>query len=118
MKLSERQQEFAKRVELLLSWTHAHSEWAVTLGEVYRPQVMQYLYLWAKRSQTLKSKHLERRAIDIHLFIDGVYIKDPRAYRPLGEYWEFLGGRWGGRFGVKKNDYDTKIGWDPGHFES
>lgn len=118
MELSEKQQDFAENVGFLLSWTHAHTGWAVTLGEVYRPEIMQRLYLWAKKSQTLRSKHLDRLAIDLNLFIDGEYITDPEKYRPLGEHWEFLGGRWGGRFGVKEEDYDTKIGWDSGHFES
>lgn len=118
MKLSERQQEFTKRVELLLSWIHAHPEWAITLGEVYRPKLLQYLYLWAKKSQTLRSKHLDRLAIDLNLFVDGKYTTDPEKYRPLGEYWEFLGGRWGGRFSLKKEDYDTKIGFDANHFEA
>ncbi len=116
MKLSEKQQMFARKVTVLLDWIYSQG-WEVTLGEVYRPKVMQYLYLWAKRSQTLKSKHLDRLAIDLHLFIDGEYIKDPEKHRPLGEYWELLGGHWGGRFGVKKKDYDIKIGWDSGHFE-
>ena len=117
MKLSQKQQLFAKNVGLLLDWVYTHKGWGVTLGEVYRPKVLQYLYLWAKRSQTLKSKHLDRLAIDLNLFIGGKYITNPEKYRPLGEFWESLGSRWGGRFGVKKKDYDTKIGWDSGHFE-
>ena len=116
MKLSQKQQLFARNVGLLLDWVYTHKGWGVTLGEVYRPKVLQYLYLWAKKSQTLRSKHLDRLAIDLNLFIGGNYITNPNKYRPLGEFWESLDGHWGGRFGIKKRDYDTKIGWDSGHF--
>ena len=120
MKLSEKQQTFARNVGLLLGWVYSHKDWGVSLGEVHRPRVLQYLYLWAKRSQTLKSKHLDRLAIDLNLFIDGKYITDPEKYRTLGEFWESLHPKnvWGGRFSVKPKDYDTKIGWDSQHFQT
>lgn len=117
MKLSEKQQAFARNVRKLLNFIYLH-EWEITLGEVHRPKVLQYLYFWAKKSQTLRSKHLDKLAIDLNLFISGKYITDPEKYRPLGEYWESLGGRWGGRFGIKKKDYDSRIGWDSRHFEA
>ncbi|EIH4172001.1 M15 family metallopeptidase, partial [Escherichia coli] len=39
-----------------------------------------------------------RLAVDFNLFINGKYQADTDAYRPLGEYWESIGGTWGGRF--------------------
>ncbi|RAP72898.1 D-alanyl-D-alanine carboxypeptidase family protein [Candidatus Erwinia dacicola] len=36
--------------------------------------------------------------MDFNLFINGQYQTDSAAYLPLGEYWESLGGTWGGRF--------------------
>jgi len=48
---------------------------------------------------------------------DGKINYSPEKYRPLGEYWETIGGRWGGRFGVEPQDYATKTGWDANHFE-
>lgn len=44
------------------------------------------------------SLHIHRLAIDLHLFIDGVYQRNSEAHRKLGEFWEFIGGSWGGRF--------------------
>lgn len=42
--------------------------------------------------------HPLRLAVDLNLFIAGVYQTETEAYLPLGEYWESLGGSWGGRF--------------------
>ncbi|ELR1854532.1 M15 family metallopeptidase, partial [Escherichia coli O22:H8] len=44
------------------------------------------------------SLHTLRLAVDFNLFINGEYQTDTDAYRPLGEYWESIGGTWGGRF--------------------
>ncbi len=117
MKLSEKQQVFARKVGFLLGWIYLHDNWGVTLGEVWRPQEMQKIYYREGKTKTLSSKHTQRLAIDLNLFISGKYIIEPEKYRPLGEFWELLGGIWGGRFGVKPNDYDIKMGFDANHFE-
>lgn len=44
------------------------------------------------------SLHRSRLAVDFNLFKNGKYLEDTESYRPLGEYWESLGGSWGGRF--------------------
>ena len=46
-----------------------------------------------------KSLHKVRLAVDLNLFKDGNYLTDSEDHRPLGEYWEYIGGAWGGRFG-------------------
>jgi len=117
MKLSEKQQIFARNVGLLLNWIYSHDNWGVTVGEVWRPQEMQEIYYQQGKTKTLSSKHTQRLAIDLNLFIAGKYVTDPEKYRPLGEFWESLGGRWGGRFSIAKKDYDSKVGWDSGHCE-
>jgi hypothetical protein len=45
-----------------------------------------------------KSCHKIRLAQDFNLFKDGVYLSSTESHRPLGEYWESIGGSWGGRF--------------------
>ena len=45
------------------------------------------------------SLHRLRLAVDFNLFRDGKWMKDTEAHRELGEYWESIGGSWGGRFG-------------------
>ena len=45
-----------------------------------------------------KSLHLKKLAQDMNLFIDGEYMTSTKAHKPLGLYWESIGGTWGGRF--------------------
>lgn len=51
-----------------------------------------------KGSGIANSLHCQRLAVDFNLFINGEYQTRTEAYRELGEYWESLGGAWGGRF--------------------
>jgi hypothetical protein len=44
------------------------------------------------------SCHKLRLAIDLNLFKDGQFLSSTEDHRELGEYWESLGGSWGGRF--------------------
>lgn len=44
------------------------------------------------------SCHKLRLAVDFNLFIDGQYRQDRGAYAPLGDYWQSIGGTWGGAF--------------------
>jgi hypothetical protein len=44
------------------------------------------------------SFHYKRLAVDFNLFIDDVYQTSTEAHKMLGEYWELIGGTWGGRF--------------------
>lgn len=44
------------------------------------------------------SRHKSRLAIDLNLFKDGEYLTSTAAHQELGEWWESLGGIWGGRF--------------------
>lgn len=71
-------------------------------------------------SETMESDHCVGLASDFcflgDILDDGKINWDLERYRPLGEYWESLGGRWGGRFGQKQGKAG-KLGWDCGHFE-
>ena len=116
MKLSQKQQIFSLRLAEFIVWCFENG-YNVTRGEAYRTKDQQAIYVVAGKSETMESKHCIRLAQDLNLFIDGVYITDKELYRPLGEKWESLGGTWGGRFGVKLDNYDSQIGWDSNHFE-
>jgi len=37
-------------------------------------------------------------AVDLNLFKDCVYLAETEHHRELGEWWESIGGIWGGRF--------------------
>lgn len=116
MSLREKQTAFVWLIVDFLAWCRAFG-YVVTLGEVYRTEEQQKLYVQQGKSKTMNSKHRDRLAVDINLFTKDGQLAGPEDYRPLGEKWEQMGGKWGGRFGVAPVDYAMKIGWDSGHFE-
>ncbi|EES6093812.1 TPA: M15 family metallopeptidase [Escherichia coli] len=96
MKLSEKQQLFAVMIADLIHWAQVHG-YRLTFGEAYRTP--EQAALNAKSGKGIRnSLHTLRLAVDFNLFINGEYQADTDAYRPLGEYWESIGGTWGGRF--------------------
>lgn len=116
MKLSEQQRGFTLMVAELILFAHARGL-ELTFGEAYRTKEQQDIHRKRGVSRVRHSKHQDRLAVDFNLFVDGAYVRDKLYYRALGEKWEAIGGRWGGRFGVEPAEYETKIGWDAGHFE-
>lgn len=83
----------------------------------------QELLFYNQKTKLTYGKHNDRLAQDLVISKDGKQLKGEEL-RPIGEKWESLGGRWGGRFGLKlvdgkwtnKDGIET-IGWDAGHFE-
>ena len=96
MSLSQKQQKFTVMIGLLIEWADKNG-YGLTFGEAYRtPEQAQ---LNAKSGKGIaNSLHTQRLAVDFNLFINGQYQTDSAAYKPLGEFWESLGGTWGGRF--------------------
>jgi len=119
MSLSKQQSNFALAIGHFLVWINTKTKYEVTLGEAYRTQEQhEWNVASGKTDPDLKrSKHQDRLAIDLNLFKDGNYITNKNEYISLGVKWEQIGGIWGGRFGVDKEDYDKKVGWDANHFE-
>lgn len=76
----------------------------------------QELLFYNNKTKLPYGKHNDRLAHDLVIEKNGQPITDTDN-RLIGERWESVGGRWGGRFGVKKEEHATKIGWDAGHFE-
>jgi hypothetical protein len=93
MKESERQRAFMKALTKLLTWAHARG-YEFSGGDLY-----------AKTGHIDGSYHYRKLAIDLNLFIDGVYQRTTEAHRPIGEKWEKLGGTWGGRFRNKDGNH-------------
>ena len=86
MTLREQQSLFVKMVAALIE--HAYNlGYELTFGDAY-----------ANDGHRIGSFHYKRLAIDLNLFKDGVFCPDSEDHRPLGEFWESLGGTWGGRF--------------------
>ncbi len=44
------------------------------------------------------SFHYKKLAKDLNLFKDNKYLNKTEDHKQFGEYWESIGGSWGGRF--------------------
>lgn len=99
MTLSEQQRVFTRLVGELIAWAYAH-DYALTFGEAYRTPEQAALNA-KKGTGVSNSLHTQRLAIDLNIFVNGVYQTTTEAHRPLGEQWEKMHplARWGGRFG-------------------
>ena len=86
MSLQAKQSEFIKALGLLIQFAY-HQGYELTGGD-----------LWATRGHSENSFHYKRLAIDLNLFFNGEYLTTTEAHLPLGEFWESIGGTWGGRF--------------------
>ena len=89
MKLREKQSQFALMVARLIIEA-SRLGYEVTLGDAYRDPRCGYGHR--------NSLHRKRLAIDLNLFRDGDYLTETEDYRELGEWWESIGGTWGGHF--------------------
>lgn len=97
MPLSQSQQRFASMVGKLLAFVETLPGYAVTFGETYRTPEQAALYA-AQGKGSKTSLHCHRLAVDLNLFINGIYQTQTFAYKELGDFWKSLGGTWGGDF--------------------
>jgi hypothetical protein len=99
MSLSQHQQKFAQLVGLLIQYVYEYSGWGITFGEAYRTPEQAAIYA-ESGAGILDSLHIQRLAIDLNFFIDGIYQSNTSNYLALGEYWKSLNAncRWGGDF--------------------
>ena len=97
MSLSDTQWLFLQEVAELINYAHSLG-YKLTLGDGYRDPRLHGDVGEKKGYGHAESFHKKRLAIDLNLFINGEYKTDTESHRPLGEYWESLGGTWGGRF--------------------
>lgn len=119
MDLSMRQCQFTGALAKLIAFINA-AGFDVKVQELNRDLATQRQYVTDGVSKTMDSRHLDKLAADLVLFKEGVIVTDQNAYRQFGEFWEVLGGRWGGRFGFEGQAPEilaAKLGWDPDHFE-
>lgn len=98
MSLGQKQELFSRYFAQLLEKIFALG-WEVRIGEIWRPQEMQDLYLKTGKSKAKYSKHQDKVAADIYVFCAGKQISSAEM-RILGEFWESLDphNRWGGNF--------------------
>ena len=86
MTLGEKQREFTYMIGLLIQRAYDLG-YELTFGDAY-----------AKDGHSNNSLHYSRLAVDFNLFRDGVYLTGTDDHKELGEFWEQIGGSWGGRF--------------------
>ena len=86
MSLRQKQSKFVYMVASLIQYAYKLG-YELTFGDAY-----------ATTGHMKDSLHGLRLAIDLNLFKDGQYLTKTEDHLPLGEYWESIGGSWGGRF--------------------
>jgi hypothetical protein len=101
MTLRRKQSAFALLVAALIFKAYELG-YEVTLGEAYRSKE-EAARLAAAGAGIKASLHTVRLAVDLNLFLDGVFLKASEDYRALGEFWERQSTEaiqccWGGRF--------------------
>jgi hypothetical protein len=89
MGLQTKQSKFLQMTNLLMAYAHMLG-YELTYGDAKRPEDCPY-----GRADSL---HKKRLALDLNLFKDGEYLSSTEDHQVLGEFWEHIGGSWGGRF--------------------
>lgn len=106
--LLKAQQDFARKVALLLTKAHDLG-YECTLGDAYRdPRVFGPMGVVQGYGRG-KSAHKQRLAIDLNLYKSGVYLDKTSDHEELGTWWETIGGTWGGHFS-DGNHYSLEFG--------
>ncbi|MEY0965508.1 M15 family metallopeptidase [Providencia alcalifaciens] len=96
MTLREKQALFTVMIAKLILWANERG-YQLTFGDAYRTP--EQAAANAKSGKGIKnSLHTQRLAVDFNLFKNGVWLTKSTDHQPLGEYWESIGGTWGGRF--------------------
>ena len=87
MKLTDQQFAFTEAVALLILFAY-ELEYTLSFGDA-----------WAREGHKDGSFHYKRLAVDFNLFKGGKWLKETEDHKPLGIFWESIGGTWGGRWG-------------------
>jgi len=86
MTLGEKQREFCRKTALLILHIYELG-YEATWGDAYRDPRVEYGHK--------KSLHRSRLAVDLNLFLDGVYLKGEKAragHNKIHDYWDMIGG--------------------------
>ena len=97
------QADFFRRLALLVTRAHLDGIEVRPTSYLRTPEEQKRLYglgLTPCDGTVRKSKHQFGLAVDLVIEKDGIPVKHRTPeYEKLGEIWEALGGRWGGRLG-------------------
>lgn len=105
----KKQWQFLIDFATLVLWVRDNlPTYMLTGGELWRHEIMQDYYRKMGLSQATRSKHQDRLAVDINVFIDGVYRTDGGAHKEIAEKWKSLS---------PSNVSGTEWGWDYNHYQ-
>lgn len=99
MTLGEKQRLFMRLLGEFLIWIYQQPGHAVAGGQLQRTKAEAAANA-ASGAGISNSLHLLCLAIDLSLFLDGIYKTDSESYRALGDKWKSMHPlcRWGGDF--------------------
>lgn len=97
MTLGQKQRKFTHMIAQLIEYAYANG-YELTFGDAFRDPRLHGDVGVKKSYSSANSLHKSRLAVDFNLFRGGQYLTTTDAHKPLGEYWESIGGTWGGRF--------------------
>ena len=87
MSLSKQQMDFVQAVGKLINFVYSKG-YTLTFGDTYP----------GKFKHRKDSWHGKGLAIDLNLFLNGEYLTKTSDHAQFGEFWESIGGTWGGRW--------------------
>ena len=97
MTLRQKQSELVRMVSMLIDFA-TREGYELTFGDAYRDPRVHGQFGEKKSYASHNSLHKMRLAVDFNLFKNGKFLTRTEDHTPLGEYWESIGGTWGGRF--------------------
>ena len=97
MTLGQKQREFTLMIAKLIVFAYERG-YELTFGDAFRDPRVHGSVGEKKSYSSASSNHKIRLAVDLNLFKDGKFLTSSEDHKPLGVFWESLGGSWGGRF--------------------
>jgi len=107
MSLSDKQWEFLKDFGKLIVYAESLN-YKLTGGELYRTECQQSDHVKNGKSFVSHSRHQDRLAVDVYLFVDGeIQWTNNEHWKKLGDYWKSLNSKnvWGGDWKSLKDQY-------------
>jgi len=95
--LGQKQRHFTRMIGLLIEYAYQQG-YELTFGDAYRDHRLHGTVGEDFGYGSANSLHKQRLAVDFNLFKDEVWLTRTEDHEFLGEYWESIGGSWGGRF--------------------
>lgn len=99
MTLGQKQEHFSEMLAGFILWLYDNG-YKVRIGEVWRPDEMQKLYLEQGKSTISHSRHQDKMAADLYITFNGKLLDSKQELQFAGDKWESLDirNKWGGNY--------------------